>query len=64
MIKGTATPVPKVVLPLAPIFSLSKTQTMAFVNITTFTATKHSSAFFPARFRKTKAPQNPYRFGG
>jgi hypothetical protein len=59
MTKGTATPIPNVVLPLAPIFSLSKTQTIACVNITTFTATKHSSAFFPACFRNTKATHMP-----
>jgi hypothetical protein len=64
MTKGTAMPVPKVVLLPAPIFSLFKTWAIACVSFTTFTATKHTSAFFPATGQKTKAPPNPYQFGG
>jgi hypothetical protein len=62
--KGTATPIPEVVLPPAVIFSLSKIQTVAFVSITTFMAKKHSIAFFPACFQETKASPKPYLFGG
>ncbi len=62
-IEGTTTPVPKVVLPPTIIFSLSKIQTMACVSFITFTATKHTSAFFPACIRKTNTLPNPYPFG-
>jgi hypothetical protein len=54
MTKGTATPVPKVVPLPALIFFLLKTRAMACVSFTTFTATRHTGAFFPAPGRKTK----------
>jgi hypothetical protein len=63
MTEGTETPVPKVILPPALIFFLSKTQAMVCVSFKTFTAIRHSSAFSPAPIGKTKVLPNLYWFG-
>ncbi len=62
-----AMPIPKVAILSAPNSFIFKIRAIACANFTNFTTsmgTKHKCAFSYVPGWKTKAPPNPYRFGG
>jgi hypothetical protein len=62
--KGTAMPVPKVVLPPVSNFFAFQNPDNGMCKYQKFYGNKAFKFFFSACFQKTKAPLNPCRFGG